>query len=108
MSEEKTRARLGELAGEIESEMRRLGVWREQPPSEEDVLAGGAFGMGTVSFDAWLQVVFVHRLRQVAEGTLSVPTSSSVGAKAVREWDGDPFDRDVLLDLINQVDSLVR
>ena len=107
MSEATTRARMGELASEIESEMRRLGVWLEQPPPEETVLAGGAFGLGTVPFDTWLQVVFVQRLHQVAEGTFDIPRSSSVGAQAVREWDSDPFDRDALLDLIHQVESLV-
>jgi uncharacterized protein YqcC (DUF446 family) len=107
MSKRATKARLGELAIAIESEMRRLGLWLEQPPPEETVLAGGAFGLGTVPFDTWLQVVFVQRLRQVAAGTFDIPTSSSVGAQAVREWDADPFDRDELLGLIHQVDSLL-
>jgi uncharacterized protein YqcC (DUF446 family) len=100
-------ARLGEFSDQIEAEMRHLGLWLEQPPPEASVLAGGAFGLGTVAFDTWLQVVFVHRLRQVAAGTFDLPRSSSVGAQAVREWDGDPLDRDTLLGLIQQVDDLV-
>src|SRR4051794_11153381 len=52
------RARFGALADEIEAEMRHLGTWSEDPPSEETVLEGGAFGLGTVAFDTWLQVVF--------------------------------------------------
>ena len=98
-------ARLGALADEIEAEMRRLGLWREDPPAEETVLAGGAFGLGTGPFETWLQVVFVPRLRQVAAGTFDPPTSSSVAAQAVREWDGYR-DRDRLVGLIQQVDDL--
>lgn len=101
------RERLGELAAEIEAEMRRLGLWWPEPPSEEHVLAGGAFGLRTVSFDTWLQVVFVTRLRQVADGGIAIPPSSMVGVQAAREWDGDPRDRDHLSDLIHEVDRLV-
>ena len=99
-------ARLGVLADEIEAEMRRLGTWMDDPPSEETVLAGGAFGLGTVAFDTWLQVVFVLRLRQAAAGEFEIPSSSSVGAQAVREWDGYT-DRDRLLDLIHEVEALI-
>jgi uncharacterized protein YqcC (DUF446 family) len=107
MSEAKKRARLAVLAGEIESEMRRIGVWRENLPSEEKVLEGGAFGLGTVSFDTWLQVVFVTRLRQAANGDIDIPHTSSVAAQSAREWDGDPLDRGRLQELIEAVDSTV-
>lgn len=107
MSKRAKKARLGELAVEIEAEMRRLGLWLEDPPAEDVVLAGGAFGRETVPFDTWLQVVFVQRLRQVAEGDFDIPKSSSVGAQAAREWDADPFDREALRGLIYQVDSLL-
>ncbi len=102
------RAQLGRLADEIEAELRRLGTWREDAPSEEKVLAGGAFGMNTVAFDTWLQVVFVERLRQVARGELDIPLSSSVGTQATREYDGDPADRSVLMKLIHEVDRTVN
>lgn len=89
--------------------MRKLGLWLENPPSEETVLAGGAFGLGTVAFDSWVQVVFVTRLRQTADGVFPIPSSSSVGTKATREWNGyDPVDRERLLGLILDVDDLIE
>jgi uncharacterized protein YqcC (DUF446 family) len=103
------RERLRGFADEIEAEMRRVGVWRADPPSEEEVLRGGAFGMGTVAFDTWVQVVFVTRLRQVADGTFPIPANSNVGAQATREWDGGgPPDRDRLLKLLLGVDDLIE
>jgi uncharacterized protein YqcC (DUF446 family) len=107
-AEPRLRARLGELADDIEAELKRTDMWIPDPPSEETVLAGGAFGLKTVPFDAWLQVVFVPRLRQVAAGEFPVPESSSVGAQAVREYDSDPLDRGPLMDLLNEVDGLVN
>lgn len=99
--------RLGEIAGEIEAEMRRLGWWADDPPAEETVLAGGAFGMNSVAFPTWLQVVFVTRLRQAAAGELEIPSSSSVATFAAREFDGYPEDVDRLLGLLLDVDDLV-
>jgi uncharacterized protein YqcC (DUF446 family) len=106
-SESSTRQRLGALADQIQGELERLGLWQADPPSEDAVLAGGAFGMESVAFEAWIQVVFVRRLRSVADGSLSVPSSSSVAVYAVREWDG-ATDRDHLLDLLTQVDDAVN
>ena len=99
--------RLGAIADEIEAEMRRVGLWLDAPPSEEEVLAGGAFGLGTTAFDTWVQVVFVRRLRQVAAGAFPLPKGSAVGVQATREWDGSPH-HDRLLELLLEVDSLVE
>ena len=101
------RRRLAKLADEIEAEMRRLRWWQDDPPSEETVLAGGAFGQRTVAFTQWLQVVFVKRLRQAAAGEFRIPSSSSVSTMAVREFDGYPEDLSRLMDLLHEVDKLV-
>lgn len=108
MTDEERRARLGVLADEIEAEMRGLGVWFENPPTEERVLEGGAFGMGTVAFEQWLQVVLLARLRQVAAGEMPVPTSSSVAVQAAREWDTAGYDTSRLQDLVTEVDAVAE
>lgn len=79
-NEEQKRRQIGKLADEIETEM-RLVAWDPDPPTEEKVLAGGAFGLGTVAFDTWLQVVFLKRLREVAAGEMAMPTESSVAGR---------------------------
>ena len=101
------RRRLGELADEIEAELKRIGWWMPDPPDEETVLAGGAFGMNAVAFPTWLQVVFVKRLRQAAAGEFEIPRSSSVSTFATREFDGYREDVDRLMNLLYEVDDLV-
>jgi uncharacterized protein YqcC (DUF446 family) len=101
--------RVRAIADEIESEMRRIGVWLADPPPEETVLAGGAFGLGTVAFDTWVQVVFVPRLRQAAAGAFPLPKNSAVGAQATREWNTvGPQDYNRLLELLLEVDDLIE
>ena len=101
------RARIGDLADAIEAEMRRLGVWTATPPSEETVLAGGAFGLGTVPFEYWIQVILVPRLRAVAAAEMAIPEASYVGTQAVREWDG-MNDRATLQQLLSELDGVVE
>lgn len=101
------RRRLGEIADGIEAELKRLGWWQDDPPSEETAIAGGAFGMQTVAFSQWLQVVFVKRLRQAAAGEFEIPSSSSVSTFATREFDGYTEDLDGLMKLLYEVDRLV-
>lgn len=101
------RKRLGELADEIEAELKRLGWWMPDPPPEETVVAGGAFGMNAVAFPTWLQVVFVKRLHQAAEGEFPIPRGSQVSTFATREFDGYPEDVDPLMELLYEVDRLV-
>ena len=104
----RTRIRLGEIADEIEAELKRVHQWTPDPPSEEQVVAGGAFGRDAVPFVTWLQVVFVPRLREVATGRMEMPGSSSVGTMAMREFDGAGQDLDRLSSLISEADALVN
>lgn len=101
------RRRIGELADEIEREMQRVHAWDPNPPSEESILAGGAFGLQAGPFEHWVQVVLVARLREVAAGTLELPGSSMVGTQATREWNGQP-DLDVLTRLLIEVDEVTE
>lgn len=102
------RARLGEIAGEIETELERLGWWMPNPPSEETVLGGGAFGMEAVPFPTWLQVVFVKRLRQAAAREIEIPRASDVATHAMREFDGiQSRDTSRLFHLLSEADQVV-
>jgi len=106
--EEERRALLGELADELEAEMRRLGVWQVDVPGEDDVVAAGAFGHHRYAFETWLQVIFVPRLRQVAASEIPIPAGSSVGTQAMREWDTAGYDTTPLRKVIHRVDRIVN
>jgi uncharacterized protein YqcC (DUF446 family) len=106
LNELSKREQLGKLADELEAELRKV-AWNPDPPPEEEVLAGGAFGLKAVPFETWLQVIFITRLRQVAAGDMAIPATSSVAVQAAREWDGVPG-RDRLFDLISEVDRIVE
>lgn len=73
----------------IEGEMRRAGYWQNEPLRPEQMEFTQAFAMDTMSFAQWLQFVFLPRVREAAAAN-QFPSSSDVGAIAVREFDGAP------------------
>ena len=92
------------LAGEIEAEMRRIGMWTSETPSPDQMDFNAAFAMDTMPFSWWLQFVFLPRVHEAAASN-KFPSSSSVATQAVREFDGDP-NANRLLTLLSEFDAL--
>jgi len=97
-------ARVIESAGQIEAEMRQIGMWSSNAPSPEQMAFKEAFAMDTMPFASWLQFIFLPRVHEVAAAN-RFPSSSSVAAQAVREFDGMP-DAERLLTLLSDFDAL--
>jgi|SRR5579859_1951182 len=76
-------------ADAIEAEMRKIGFWQSAALRPEQLAFTQAFAMDTMTFAQWLQFIFLTRVRE-AVASNRFPGSSSVGAQAVREFDGDP------------------
>lgn len=89
-------------AREIESDLRRAGVWQEGVTTPPPFRA--AFGADVMPFTDWLQLVYLPRLREIAERNLPLP-GPGVAAYAVRELDGTTS-LDGLLNRLSWIDSL--
>jgi uncharacterized protein YqcC (DUF446 family) len=88
----------------IESEMRRIGFWQREPLRPEQLKFTQAFAMDTMAYAQWLQFIFLPRAREAAASN-QFPSSSSVDAQAVREFDGNP-NADALVTLLAKFDAL--
>jgi uncharacterized protein YqcC (DUF446 family) len=93
-------------ADRIEAEMRSIGFWQSEPLRPEQLLFKQAFALDTMAFSQWLQFVFLPRVRE-AVATGDFPSSSAVGAQAVREFDTVP-EADRLLALLSSFDALIE
>ena len=90
--------------GEIETEMKQIGMWQSEPPSPEQYQFHQAFAMDTMSFSQWLQFVFVPKVKEAAKAN-QFPAKSQVSAQAVREFDAFPS-ADRLITLLSEFDAL--
>ena len=51
----------------IERELRVLGWWQEQAPSAEALASQEPFCVDTLTFEQWLQWIFLPRMKQLLE-----------------------------------------
>jgi uncharacterized protein YqcC (DUF446 family) len=75
-------------ADRFEAETHAIGYWQNEPLQGEQLAFTKAFTMDTMAFAQWLQFIFLPRVRE-AVASNHLPSSSSVGAQGVREFDGD-------------------
>ena len=91
----------------IEAEMKRSGLWQSDPLAPEQYAFQQAFAMDTMAFSQWLQFIFIPRVRGIIQTRGEFPSSSSVGAQAIREFDG--FEEAAeLVSILSGFDSLLR
>lgn len=89
---------------EIESELKRVGLFGIEKPEVSQVTS--AFGYGQMAFEQWLVHVFLPNARQgVKSGVL--PPDSQVATAAMRHFDGDD-EMAGLVSLLAQFDQSVR
>jgi len=88
----------------IESEMKRVGLWQEEPLEPERLEFTRAFAGDTMAFQQWLQFIFVPRVREIVAARGTFPSQSQVAARAVREFDGFDEASD-LVRLLSEFDS---
>ena len=98
------RTRLLDLADRIEKEMKKLNLWSSG--STNQTRPTEPFGGPSLSFEKWLQFIFLPNLRKAGHGG-SVPSSSEVATAAIRNLDG-VADIDNLLDLLSTVDKITK
>ena len=89
----------------IETEMKRIGYWSDEPLPPEAYDFHQAFAMDTMAFPQWLQFVLVPRVKQIVADEGEFPASSMVAVQAIREFDGDDK-AEHLVELLGEFDAL--
>jgi uncharacterized protein YqcC (DUF446 family) len=97
-----------EKTNQIEAEMKRIGMWQQEPLKPEQLDFHRAFGGDTMAFEQWLQFIFIPRVRQIIAENGMFPSKSQVGDQAFREWKmwGDQPNVDDLIAMLKGFDSL--
>jgi uncharacterized protein YqcC (DUF446 family) len=96
--------KVARYADEIEAEMRRIGMWQSAALRPGQMKFEQAFAMDTMTFEQWLQFVFLPRVRESVASN-DFPATSEVGAQAAREFDGN-LEAGRLVTLLSEFDGL--
>lgn len=103
-------ARVNELAEHlllIERELRVLGWWQEQAPSAEALASQEPFCVDTLTFEQWLQWVFLPRMKQLLEAGAALPSVSGIQPMAEMVYREQSGVARRLLELLGEFDRLL-
>lgn len=104
---DKRTAQVAEQLLLIEREMRTLGLWGEEPPSPEALASREPFCVDTLSFEQWLQWVFLVRMKVIVESGAALPTASGILEMAEVVYRDDTKQMSSLLKVLRQFDRLI-
>lgn len=96
---------------QIESELRKIGYWKNQEIDPYAELPDGETPhfLNASSFEDWLQFVFLPNAREAVRSN-ALPKSSSVGVVALRQYDYHSHvpEAQELIRLLNEFDKFIN
>ena len=103
-------ARLPLLADQlllIERELRALGMWSAEAPSAQALASQQPFCVDTLDFEAWLQWLFLPRMKQLLEAAGPLPDASGIRPMAEERYRGREREVAALLAALGEFDRLI-
>jgi len=87
--------------------MRQHQLWLSEEPPQEALQSTQPFCFDTLSFNQWLQFVFIARLHQIIEFQNPLPQRSGIVAIAEENFKGAGFDASSIIRCLFKFDALI-
>ena len=91
----------------IERELRLLGWWQDEAPSAEALSSPEPFCVDTLTFEQWLQWIFLPRMKVLLESGAALPSVSGIQAMGEMVYRQQPGIARRLLELLGEFDRLL-
>lgn len=91
----------------IERELRAQGWWSDEAPSAQALASTSPFALDTMSFDQWLQWIFLPRMKEILEQGLALPNASGILVMAETVYVDRPEESRQLRKLLDEFDQLI-
>ncbi|WP_203301085.1 YqcC family protein [Marinobacter sediminum] len=92
---------------QIEMELRQLGLWEAEWPSQEALQSTQPFCIDTLEFTQWLQFVFVVRMKVIIEQGHPLPAVSGMAPMAEEYFRARPESGQGLIQALEEIDQLL-
>ena len=100
-------SRIADVLLEVEANLRIAGKWDDEQPGADDLDSIEPFCMDTLSFEQWLQWIFLPRMKATVEETQPLPDKSGIFVYAEACLVKDDPNTEELLKLIKRFDDLI-
>ena len=99
--------RLASLLQAVEKELRAMQLWEEQMPSAEALASDQPFALDKLSFNQWLQFIFLPKMAEIVETASALPESCSVAPMAEEFYRAEQVDAISLIRHLAAIDALI-
>ncbi len=100
-------ARIADVLLEVEANLRTSGKWEQEPPDSRDLSSIQPFCIDTLSFEQWLQWIFLPRMKGIIEQQKPLPAKSGIYVYAHESLRNSDVATSCLLKLIKRFDDLI-
>ncbi len=108
LSERQRRQQILEYLVELEQELRVLGWWSAEAPSEAQLASQLPFCVDTLSFEQWLQFIYIPRLTDLLVRGQPLPAKSGVVPMAEEALDKGFGAIDGIIAVLGRIDTLLE
>ncbi len=91
----------------IERELRMQGWWESDSPGEQALASQQPFCIDTLTFEQWLQWVFLPRMKYVLESGGPLPRASGIQAMAEQVYGASSAQAQRLIEVLGEFDRLI-
>jgi uncharacterized protein YqcC (DUF446 family) len=95
------------LLTQLKQELKYLTLWQSSQPSLSDMSSTLPFHYDTLTFEQWLQFVFIERISLLIEKNQTLPSEISLLPMAEESFKKLGDQANTLLEVINQLDCLL-
>jgi uncharacterized protein YqcC (DUF446 family) len=98
---------LASLLQVVEKELRAMQLWEEQMPSAETLASDQPFALDKLSFNQWLQFIFLPKMTEIVETASELPESCSTAPMAEEIYRAEQVDAISLIRHLAAIDALI-
>ncbi|MCW8124947.1 YqcC family protein [Microbulbifer halophilus] len=92
---------------QLEAELRRMDLWRSEPPSPEALASTEPFCVDTLTLPEWLQFVFIPRMGQLVRTEQPLPQQCGI-APIAEEFFKETGGAGALIELLEAIDTRLQ
>lgn len=75
-----------ELLDKLEGELRLQLLWSSEKPSQEAMNDNSPFSCEAMSFENWVQFIFIPKMKDLIDRSQSLPTNIAIAPMAHHVW----------------------
>ena len=98
---------LNRLLLAVEQELREMQLWDQQRPSAEALASNEPFAIDKLSFNQWLQFIFLPRMAEIVEAASALPENCSVAPMAEEFYRAEQVDAISLIRHLAAIDAFI-